>query len=411
MLPQKTITQSSQPKQLKVLFVDDQTVLLNAVERVVRRQAKNWNIRLANSGIEAIQFLKNLPFDVVVSDMRMPEMDGIDLLDYVRQNHPNIIRIILSGYSRDDRTIKAVRVAHQYFIKPYSTQSLIDALELTHTLYKRIRNPGLQGLIASIDRLPTPRKVFYEIHEAVNNPDTTVEDIAAIIVKDTAVTGKILQVVNSAFFGQSSHIESIEHAVKVLGVESIRSLILIAGIASDHKEMLNGIISIDLYSHHCIEVANICKSIAVRLKLELAERETLFTIGLLHDVGKLVLLKKYAEIYTENGWQENPYTTKVHISQIEKMGEEHSCIGAALIALWGLPPIIVNAIASYENPFELGGIEARDSMILHLADAISNYQHGNKSSPILETNDITRGVVETLMSKDQFNSLLQQLFN
>ena len=298
MLPQKNITQSSQVKQLKVLFVDDQTVLLNAVERVVRRQAKNWDVRLANSGIEAIELLKIFPFDVVVSDMRMPEMDGIDLLDYVRQNHPNIIRIILSGYSRDDRTIKAVRVAHQYFIKPYSTQSLIDALELTHTLYKRIRNPGLQGLIASIDRLPTPRKVFYEIHEAVNNPDTTVDDIAAIMVKDTAVTGKILQVVNSAFFGQSSQIESIEHAVKVLGVESIRSLILIAGIASDHKEMLNGVISIDLYSRHCIEVANICKSIAVRLKLELAERETLFTIGLPHDVGKLVLLKKYAEIYT-----------------------------------------------------------------------------------------------------------------
>ena len=108
---------------------------------------------------------------------------------------------------------------------------------------------------------------------------------------------------------------------------------------------------------------------------------------------------------------------KIHIQprytfpQIEKMGEDHSCIGAALIALWGLPPVIVNAIASYENPFKLAGNDTHYSMILHLADTISNYQHSSQSSPILETNDITREVVETLMPMDQFESLLQQPFN
>ncbi len=152
-------------------------------------------------------------------------MDGIELLDYVKINHPNIIRFILSGFSKNEQTTKSIRVAHQFFLKPFPIQSLIEALELTHTLYKRISDPELQTIVSSIDRLPTPKKIFYEINEAINDGDTTIEEIASIIASDVAVSGKILQVVNSAFFGQSHQIDHIEHAIKILGFETVKSLI------------------------------------------------------------------------------------------------------------------------------------------------------------------------------------------
>lgn len=360
-------------KQLSVLFVDDQKILLNAVERVVRRQAKNWNVQFADSAERAIKLLEESNINVVVSDMRMPKMDGVQLLEYVKDKHPNVIRFILSGYSQTDRTLDAVKVAHQYFIKPFSTQDLIDALELTHSLYKRIRNPGIQGLIASIDRLPTPRKVFYEISHELNNPDTSIEKIGSIISSDPAISGKMLQVVNSAFFGRSSRVENINESVSLLGLEAIRSLVLIAGIASDHKEMLNGLISIDLYSTHCMEVGLICKWIGKKLNYNTQEQDILFTVGLLHDIGKLILIKKYTELYTENGWKEDPYTTKLHINQIEKLANDHAGIGAALIALWGLPARVVNTIAFYNNMQEYKNDDLYFSPILHVADGLSNY--------------------------------------
>lgn len=375
-------------KHLSVLFVDDQKTLLNAVERIVRKQAKDWDVHFSDSAASAIEILKTHTINVVVSDMRMPEMDGVELLDHVKDEYPNIIRFILSGYSKTDRTLDAVRVAHQYFIKPFSTKELIDALELTHTLYKRIRNPGLQGIIASIDRLPTPRKIYYEISTELNNPHTTIEKISTIIASDTAITGKVLQVVNSAFFGRSQRVDSIDESVGILGLEAVRSLVLVAGIASDHAEILNGLISIDLYSRHCMEVALLCRWISKELGYSPQQRDTLFTVGLLHDIGKLILIKKYSEFYLENGWKEDPYKTKLHITQIEKLADDHAAIGAALIALWGIPTPIVNTIAYYAEPAANENDEDYFSCILHVADGISNYLHNCNDASFMESNCI-----------------------
>ena len=393
-------------KPLSVLFVDDQKTLLNAVERIVRKQAKEWEVFFSDSAATAIEILHSHNISVVVSDMRMPGMDGVELLDHVKDKYPNIIRFILSGYSKTNRTLDAVRVAHQYFIKPFSTKELISALELTHTLYKRIRNPGLQSIIASIDRLPTPRRIYYQISTELNNPHTTIEKVSNIIASDTAITGKILQVVNSAFFGRSQRVDSIDESVGILGLEAVRSLVLVAGIASDHAEILNGLISVDLYSKHCMEVALICKWIARELGYSPQQRDTLFTVGLLHDIGKLILIKKYSEFYLEHGWKESPYETKLHINQIEKLADEHAAIGAALIALWGIPTQIVNTIAFYSDPAENEFDEDHFSCILHVADGISNYLHIGNETPFIESDAIN---LESLQ-KAGFDYPIEQWF-
>jgi HD-like signal output (HDOD) protein len=364
------------------LFVDDQRILLNAVERVIRREAKNWEAIFSNSASSALETLEELPIDVIVTDIRMPGMDGVELLSIIKEKHPNVIRFILSGYSSNDRTMEAVRVAHQFFLKPFSTREIIEGLDLTHSLYKRIRNPGLQGIISSIDRLPTPRRIFYEISQLLNDPDVSLESISDTISRDTGISGKILQIVNSAFFGQSHRITDIQEAVNILGIETIRSLILIVGIASDNKEILGGIISIDLYSNHCLEVARIAKWIASKLRYCLDDQNTLFTIGLLHDTGRLIMLKKYAEVYTQNQWKEDPFSAKLHISQIEKLADDHAGIGAALIALWGLPSTIVNTIAFYPEPNNVELDPKGFCRIIYIADAISNWTHTKPNSTL-----------------------------
>jgi putative nucleotidyltransferase with HDIG domain len=145
--------------------------------------------------------------------------------------------------------------------------------------------------------------------------------------------------------------------------------------------MLNGLINVDLFSDHSIEVARNCRWMANQLGYSLSDQNTLFTIGLLHDIGRLLIIKKYAELYTENGLTEDPYTTRLHIAQFEKLAEDHAGIGAALIALWGLPPRIANTIAFYQGPDEAENDELHFCRILHIADAISNTKRTNRSVP------------------------------
>jgi HD-like signal output (HDOD) protein len=391
-LPTGNAETPEQRRSLRVLFVDDQTTLLNAVRRVVQKQASSWHVFSAMSGEEAVQLLKQNPVDVVVTDMRMPGMDGVTLLTHVKEQYPNVIRFILSGYSNNDRTLEAIKVAHQFFLKPFSTREMIDALELTHSLYKRIRNPGLQSLIASVDRLPTPRRVFYQISHRLNDDYASMEEIGEIIASDPGIAGKVLQVANSAFFGQKQPVDNIHQAVTVLGVDTLRSLVLVAGIASDHKEVLNGLISVNLYSRHSLEVALISKWIAEHMGMGRDQQEALFTIGMLHDVGKLVMIKKYTEVYQANGWIEDPYQTQLHLRQIENLYCDHACIGAALIALWGLPVKVVNTLAYYIDPMESPLEDRTFECILHLADGISNYLHEGKNQGILQSGHILPSV-------------------
>jgi HD-like signal output (HDOD) protein len=369
-------------KQLKVIFVDDQKVLLHAVQRVIRKSAKTWIVHYFDHASCALSWMQEHPVDVVVSDMRMPGMDGVEFLTLVKQRFPNVIRFILSGYSGSDHTLEAVKVAHQFFVKPFSTKSLVEALELTHSLYKRIRNPGLQSIIAAIDRVPTPRRVFYEINEAIHHPHTRLDDIAAIIERDTGISCKILQLVNSAFFGQCQQVMDVRQAVGILGLEIIKSLVLVVGIASDHKEVLKGLISVDLFSAHSMEVAKHCQWMGKELGYSTLDQNTLFTIGLLHDVGRLILIKSYAELYTENGWQEDPYATQLHISQIEQLANDHAGIGAALIALWGLPPKIANTVAFYPTPELATHDDLHFCRLLHIADTISNAKRNHPGIPV-----------------------------
>ncbi len=177
----------------------------------------------------------------------------------------------------------------------------------------------------------------------------------------------------------------------------------------DHSEILSGIISLDMYSNHSMEVARISKEITRHLKMDSVDQNALFTIGVLHEVGRLVLLKKYVELCHAKHQDKDYPLTQDTISSIHKLAEQHSSVGAALIALWGLPPKLATAIAYYEDPLSLKEGENQYAMILHIADGIANYQSSNTQEPILDSPYLKREVVEQLLSVDSLESILSQL--
>src|ERR1700751_643330 len=102
----------------RVLFVDDEAMVLSGLQRSLRPMRNEWEMAFVNSGAEALQLMEHEPFDIIVTDMRMPVMNGAQLLEEVKRRFPQCFRIILSGQADQETIMRAVDPTHQYLSKP-----------------------------------------------------------------------------------------------------------------------------------------------------------------------------------------------------------------------------------------------------------------------------------------------------
>src|SRR5919204_1757148 len=119
---------------MRVLFVDDEPRVLDALRRLLRQRRDEWEMGFVTSGAEALERLSAEPVDIVISDMRMPGMDGAELLTRVRSEHPSVVRMVLSGHSEQEASMRVLQVAHQYLSKPCDSRMLTDAIQRASTL-------------------------------------------------------------------------------------------------------------------------------------------------------------------------------------------------------------------------------------------------------------------------------------
>lgn len=206
---------------LSVLFVDDEPHVLQGLQRMMRSMRQEWEIITAGGGLEALDLLSRKPVDVVVTDMRMPGMDGTQLLNEIKNSYPQIVRIILSGQSDREMILKSVRPAHQYLAKPCNDEILKSTIERSCWLRDLLADNSLKQLISRIDSLPSLPTLYLEILRELESPYSSMQKIGEIISRDIGMTAKILQMVNSAFFGFRRHIASPAEAAELLGLETI----------------------------------------------------------------------------------------------------------------------------------------------------------------------------------------------
>ena len=140
----------------KILFVDDEPMVLQGLRRMLRSLAGGWDMTFVESGAEALEQLAATPFDVVVTDMRMPVMKGAELLERVRTLHPRAIRLILSGQSSEETMLASVGPAHQFLAKPCDANRLKDTVRRACALRGLLDNVNLQRLLSQLGSLPSP---------------------------------------------------------------------------------------------------------------------------------------------------------------------------------------------------------------------------------------------------------------
>ena len=211
---------------MKVLFVDDEPRVLEAIERTLFQLDVDWEVSFAEGGQAALLELEQARFDVIVSDMRMPGMDGATLLTQVCEKHPYVARIVLSGQTDEAAAFRVVHVAHQFLAKPCSSDTLRQVIERTRELRAWLSEERLQAAVGRVDSLPSTPRLFSALSKALDDEKATADTVAAIVRQDPAMSSKVLQVVNSSFFSSGVSVSDVRAAVVRLGMKTIRNLAL-----------------------------------------------------------------------------------------------------------------------------------------------------------------------------------------
>jgi putative nucleotidyltransferase with HDIG domain len=352
----------------RILFVDDEPDLLESLQDAMHRHRHMWSVLLASGGEPALEILAEEPADVVVADMQMPGMDGATLLGHIRDLYPTTIRMVLSGYASPHHLTRAAAVAHRFLGKPFDAAELARLIERSCALRELTLEAEAFRRTASATALPSRPGVHTQITAILADPGWEPDQIAVTIESDIAVTAKVLQLANSAFFGIGRTVTSVREAVVYLGVETIKSLTLMAEafgkLAPEHLEGF----SIEQFQRHAMLVARVAGAI---LPTGRSQQEAV-TAGLLHDIGKLVLIADDPEQWNELNDIAVERHIPLHEVEEEVQGVTHAATGAYLLSLWGLPDGVVEAVAHHHDPGELPATTMDAVAAVHIANALAN---------------------------------------
>jgi HD-like signal output (HDOD) protein/ActR/RegA family two-component response regulator len=331
----------------RLLFVDDERPVLEGLRsRLHRFAAAQWQMEFVTSGELAIEHLQRQPCDLVVTDMRMPGMDGATLLEQVSTRWPQTVRIVLSGYSELEQTIRLVPYAHQYLSKPCQPRQLETVIERCLLLQDLLNRADLRAIVGRIRKLPSLPHIYAKLRDIVRDENVTLQEVAALVAADSALAARVLQVVNSAFFRLARRITNIEQAVNYLGFTAIRNLAVSLEIFAQWPRGASGVLDLHKLQSHAHAVASVASSLTAGT---LIADDTMLA-GLLHDIGYWILaqecpadLHQATELAAAQG-------IPLHLAETQVIGASHAEIGAYLLGIWGLPYPVIEAVAHHHLP-------------------------------------------------------------
>ncbi len=323
--------------QKRILFVDDDESILAALKNLLYKDRKRWDMTFALSGQKALEMLAAQPVDVLVSDMRMPGMDGAAFLNRVKAEWPATARIMLSGHADREAIVRALPAVHQLLAKPCEAATLRATIERGLAVESSMPDPRVRAVIGKMDRIPSSPQMVHSLATLISSSTVSLAEVAALISQDPGMSAKVLQLVNSGYFG-GRKTSSIIEAVSLLGTDQLRYICMTASVFS--AATIAEFPGFSLESARCD---------AVRAA-KLTTSEPAYAGALLQDVGKLVLAFGFPEEYEQLLTEAEATGISKRLLERRSFGATHPEIGACLLGLWGLPTDILDIVRGRWQP-------------------------------------------------------------
>jgi HD-like signal output (HDOD) protein len=279
--------------------------------------------------------------------MRMPGMDGAQLLTTVRDRWPQTVRIVLSGYSEEEQAQRLLPIAHQYLSKPCDAEQIETVVKRCLRLHELLQDDRLRALVGRVKTLPALPRTYAKLREAMGRQDVSISAVAKIVGEDPAVAAKVLQVVNSAFFRLARRITKIDQAVNYLGLVAVRNLVMSVEVFSRWtEEHGDALISPDVLQSRAHQVAAVARALGKKHHVE----DDALLAGLFHNIGYWVLMQGCEKELRAAIELARSSDLPMHTAERQILGASHAEVGAYLLGLWGLPHDVVEAVAFQHSP-------------------------------------------------------------
>jgi HD-like signal output (HDOD) protein len=379
----------------RILFVDDEQRILEGLRDLLRRRRREWEMEFALGAAAALTELERAQYDVVVSDMRMPGMDGASLLAEVQQRDPEAIRIVLSGQTDLQAAMRAIPVAHMFVVKPCDGDELQNVLTRSLALRDLLKDEQVRAAVTETGTLPSLPEKYVELTNALQDPDVGIDRVASIVEGDMGMCAKLLQLVNSSFFGLARRITSIREGVAYLGLDVVRMLVLSADVflALERDPPIPGL-DVELLQRHSLLTGRLASQFVTGPQLA----DGAFLAGVLHDVGKFILGTQQRDRFAPLVAEARATGEPLHVVESRAGWVTHAEVGAYLLGLWGLPYPVVEAVAHHHAPDRVAQQGVDVLAAVYVANSLLHEVEGDEPTP-----PVDRDYLATLGATDRLD--------
>ncbi|NRY63737.1 HDOD domain-containing protein [Clostridium beijerinckii] len=348
-----------------ILFVDDEKSILNSIRREFFDSP--YDVYIANGGREALDILEKNHIDLIVSDMRMPEMDGYELLKRVKLLYPEVTRLILSGFTDEKTVFKSIynNLAKLFITKPWKKDDFRRAIDEVFKTEELLHNNISLNHIKEMGKLPTIPSVLQEISDVVEHDDHNIDRIVRLIEADITLSSEVLRIINSAFYGIKT--ASIKTAVLSLGLVNLKAIMATAEVFKSGNDFYN---KNEIWEH-----SNLTNKILIELYNKALGKKIpdyYGTAGLLHDIGKVAFFKIYDKEYDDiYKLAADKSLGEISTLEKEKFKIDHEELGGYLLQWWDIPYAIVESALYHHNPMLSSDANRELVSMIYIADYYS----------------------------------------
>jgi HD-like signal output (HDOD) protein len=329
----------------RLLFVDDEPRVLQGLRQSLRGKRKVWDMVFAEGPTSALAELEQGRFDAIISDMRMPVMDGAELLNRARLLQPDALRIVLSGQMDESTAARAAKSAHRFLAKPCDSEVLAATLSRALDLRAKLNSSAMRECLGGMASLPSLPKSCALLNRALEDDNVSIEQVTRVIEGDVGMASKTLQLVNSAFFGLSRSLTGVGPAVNYLGLNAMRSLVLAEALF--HELAGSDVQLLEAAQARSLLAAKYAR----RFTLDRRQSDIAGTAALLHNAGCLALISLGADQPKPICQHASKDSSSVG-AEPEGLGVTCAELGAYLLGLWGLPHEVIEAVGTQAEPLE-----------------------------------------------------------
>lgn len=354
----------------RVLVLTDNPANLERMRGLFAESAATEQVEYFAGRDEALKAASELEVKVVFAELDAGPQATLEFLNELWKVRPQTIRFLLARTLDPNLMVSCVLSTHHYLASPLEPAEFKAALDRAACIHKLVRNERILTLVSRMRTLPSRPSLYLEVLKELRSPSASAQAVGELVAKDLGISMKLIQVVNSAFYGLAQKVDDPSSAVLLMGLETTASLVLSIEAFSRFDQVKPLYFSTDRVWRHSQAVAHSARKIAELMSNDPEVARHAFTAGLVHDIGKLALALNFEEQY--QGALKLAEKNKLPPCEVEAdvFGATHAETGAYLLSLWGLPLPIVEAVAGHHLPASEVGSEFSALTALHLAERL-----------------------------------------